>query len=65
MTDNNDAKARRTAQGLIQGYIGPDHKVLDMKVFHSALVQALREAQRKADADIAQVLTFDEARPLL
>ena len=28
MTD--DDKARETAKGLIQGYIGPDHKVIDM-----------------------------------
>jgi hypothetical protein len=28
MTDEADAKARATAHGLIQGYIGPDHKVL-------------------------------------
>ena len=27
MTDDNDAKARKIALGLIQGYIGPDHKV--------------------------------------
>ena len=46
MTDDTDAKARATAHGLIQGYIGPDHKVLDMKAFYSALVQALKEAQR-------------------
>jgi len=44
MTDDNDAKARQTAHGLIQGYIGPDHKVIDMKAFYSALVQALRDA---------------------
>jgi hypothetical protein len=42
MTDDNDAKAREIAHGLIQGYIGPDHKVIDMKAFFSALVQALR-----------------------
>ena len=36
-----DNKARETAKGLIQGYIGPDHKVIDMKVFFSALVQTL------------------------
>ena len=33
MTDDNDAKARETAHGLIQRYIGPDHKVIDMKAF--------------------------------
>ncbi len=43
MTDDADAKVRATAHGLIQGYIGPDHKVLDMKAFYSALVQALME----------------------
>ena len=46
MTDDVDAKARATAHGLIQGYIGPDHKVLNMKDFYSALVQALKEARR-------------------
>ena len=45
MTD--DDKARETAKGLIQGYIGPDHKVIDMKAFYSALVQALRDVQRR------------------
>ena len=39
-------KARETAKGLIQGCIGPDHKVIDMKAFYSALVQALRDVQR-------------------
>jgi hypothetical protein len=42
-----DEKAREIAHGLIQGYIGPDHKVIDMKAFFSALVQALRDAQGK------------------
>ena len=30
MTDDSDAKARETAHGLIQGYIVPDLKVIDM-----------------------------------
>ncbi len=46
MTDDNDAKARQAAHGPIQGYIGPDHKVINMKAFFSALVQALREPRR-------------------
>ena len=45
MTDDN--KARETAKGLIQGYIGPNHKVIDMKAFYSALVQALTDASEK------------------
>jgi len=48
MTEDNDAKVRQTAHGLIQGYIGPDHKVIDMKAFFSALVQALRGAGRQS-----------------
>ena len=39
------AKAYATAHGLIQGYIGPDHKVIDMRAFYSALVQALKNAR--------------------
>lgn len=33
-----DDKTRETARGLIQGYIGSDHKVIDMKAFYLALV---------------------------
>jgi len=40
----DDDKAREMAHGLIQGYIGPDHKVIDMKAFFEALVQALRNS---------------------
>ena len=29
-----------------QGYIGLDHKVIDMRAFYSALVQALKDVQR-------------------
>ena len=41
-----DPKAREIAHGLIRGYIGPDHRVIDMKAFYAAPVQALREARR-------------------
>jgi hypothetical protein len=41
-----DRKAREIAHGLIQGYIGPDHRVIDMKALYSALVQALRQVGR-------------------
>ena len=44
--DDVDAKARATAHALIQGYLGPDHKVIDMRAFFSALVQALKDAAR-------------------
>jgi len=42
--DDTDAKAQATAHALIQGYLGPDHKVINMAAFYSALVQALKEA---------------------
>jgi hypothetical protein len=55
-----EAEARATAHGLIQGYIGPDHKVIDMPNFYSALVQAIRSArwQGQTDGPVEDVLTL-------
>jgi hypothetical protein len=39
-----DQDAQQIAHGLIQGYIGPDHRVMDMQSFYRALTQALQEA---------------------
>lgn len=41
----DDDTARETAKGLIQGYIVPDHKALDMNALLAALVQELKEAR--------------------
>jgi hypothetical protein len=41
----NDAK--KIAHGLIQDYIGPDHRVIDMPSFYGALVQALQAAHQQ------------------
>ncbi len=51
-----EAEAKATAHALIPGYIGPDHRVLDMGSFYRAIVQALQAAHQKgwtdrADAD--------------
>jgi hypothetical protein len=46
--------AQQIAHGLIQGYIGPDHKVIDMKVFFGALVQALEAAHQQGRTDGAE-----------
>ena len=46
--------AQQIAHGLIQGYIGPDHKVTDMRSFYEALVQALQEAHRQGWKDCAE-----------
>ena len=44
-------EADKTATALIQGYIGPDHKVLSMPNFHSALARALRQAREQGQVD--------------
>jgi hypothetical protein len=44
MTDN---EAQQIAHGLIQGYLGPDHKVIDMQSFYRALVEALLKAHHQ------------------
>jgi hypothetical protein len=60
MESRREAEARTTAHGLIQGYIGPDHKVIDMPNFYSALVQAIRTArwQGQTDGPDEDVLTL-------
>ena len=45
------AEARQVARGLIQGYIGPDHRVLNMQSFYGALVRALEAAREQGQAD--------------
>ena len=52
-----DAEPRQVAHRLIQGYIGPDHKVVDIQNFHSALVQALKAARMRGQDD-CDVLTL-------
>jgi hypothetical protein len=52
-----DAKARATAHALIQGYLGPDHKVRSMSDFCSALVQVLVDAREKGQADCGGKIT--------
>ena len=39
--------AQQLAHRLIQGYIGPDHRVMDMQNFYRALVQALLKKKKK------------------
>jgi hypothetical protein len=53
-----EAEARQVAKELIQGYVGPDHKVINMQSFCSALVQALRAARMRGEDDAGDVLTL-------
>jgi hypothetical protein len=46
-----DTEARETARGLIEDYLGPDHKVISMQGFSSALTQALKAAREKGRAE--------------
>jgi len=39
--------AEQIAHGRIQGFIGPDHRVMDMPSFYGALVQALQAAHQQ------------------
>ena len=56
MTDDElDAEARATAHGLIQGYLGPDHKVRSMSHFYNALVQALKQARGKGRVEFPSI----------
>jgi len=43
------------AHGLVQGYLGPDHKVIDMEQFFAALVQALHDAYDQGWKDRSEV----------
>ncbi len=47
------------AHVLIQGYLGPDHRVINMQSFYGALVQALRAARMQGQDDCSgDVLTL-------
>jgi hypothetical protein len=48
-----DYEAEQIAHGLIQGYLGPDHKVIDMQSFYRALLEALLSAHHQGWQDCA------------
>ncbi len=43
------------AQGLIQDYLGPDHRIIDLDRFSTALVQALYDAYAQGWKDHSEV----------
>ena len=60
-----EGDAQQVAHGLIQGYIGPDHKVIDMKALFGALVQALEATHqqgRTQSADKAKRKQMEQSR---
>ena len=48
-------EATHIAHGLLQGYIGPGHRVVDMRSFFGAIVQALQAAHQQGWNDRAEV----------
>jgi hypothetical protein len=50
-------EAQQIAHGLIQGYIGPDHRIMDMPSFFGALIQALQAAHHQGWIDHAKEAT--------
>ena len=52
-----ESEARQVARGLIQGHLDPDHKIMNVRGFHSALVQALKAARMQGQDD-GDVLTL-------
>ena len=47
-------EAQQVVRELIQGYIGPDHRVMDMVGFYGALVLALQQAHEQGWKDRVQ-----------
>jgi hypothetical protein len=47
----NVKQAQQIAQGLIQSFVGPDHRIMDMPSFYGALVQALQAAHEQGWKD--------------
>ena len=43
------------ARGLIEDYLGPDHRVIDMERFFTALMQALHDAYAQGWKDRGQI----------
>ena len=49
-----DEEAKQIAHGLIQGFIGPDLRVMDLQSFFRALAQALQAAHQQGWKDRAE-----------
>jgi hypothetical protein len=54
-----EKEAGEIVRGIIQSYIRPDHRVMDMQSFYRVLVQALHDAHQRGWQDRA-----DEAEEL-
>jgi hypothetical protein len=49
-------EGEQIAHGLIQGYCGPDHKIMDIGSFYRALVQALAKAHQAEDHSLMDAM---------
>jgi hypothetical protein len=50
-----DKEAGEIVRGIIQSYIGPDHRVMDMPSLYRVLVQALQAAHQQGWQNRANV----------
>ena len=55
---SRQAEARQVASSLIQEYVGPDQRVIDLKGFSSALARALNAARMRGEDDAGDILTL-------
>ena len=53
MIDKAATQVRLTALTIMQGYLGPERKVIDKRALYYALVQALTEARQQGRQEIA------------
>jgi hypothetical protein len=49
-------EAGEIVRGIIQSYIGPDHRVVDMQAFYEVLVETLQKAHQQGWNDRAETL---------
>jgi hypothetical protein len=49
-----EKEAGRIVTGIIQSYVGPDHRIMDMQSFYHVLVQALQKAHERGWQDRAE-----------
>jgi hypothetical protein len=49
-----EKEAGQIVTGIIQSYIGPNHRIMDMQSFYRVLVQALHDAHQRGWQDRAE-----------
>lgn len=53
-----EAEARQVASSLIQEYVGPDQRIIDLPRFSLALTRALNAARMRGEDEAGDILTL-------